>query len=160
MIEAKFAEVSQNDSKALGFDWFLGNFLLNGGKVGAQGGSASSVQGRQSTANPNGIFPGTPSYFEQGAIQTFRQGTILPTSPSDQLLTSGVRNQYSKTSGDTAQIPALASISGILTDPQFRVVIRALQQREGVDLISAPKVTTLSGRQAQIQVAWVGLADQ
>ena len=32
------------------------------------------------------------------------------------------------------------------------MVIRALEQRDGVDLLSAPKVTTLSGRQAQISV--------
>ncbi len=40
----------------------------------------------------------------------------------------------------------------VLTDPQFRAVRRALEQREGVNLISSPEVTTLSGRQAQIQV--------
>ncbi len=40
---------------------------------------------------------------------------------------------------------------GILTDPQFQVVLRTLEQRPGVDLLSAPRVTTLSGRQAQMQ---------
>jgi len=40
---------------------------------------------------------------------------------------------------------------GILPDPQYRVVLRAFEQRPGVDLLSAPRVTTLSGRQAQIQ---------
>ena len=58
------------------------------------------------------------------------------------------------TSGLThnSAIPAVATLSGILTDPQFRVVIRALEQREGVDLLSAPKITTLSGRQARIAI--------
>jgi beta-lactamase regulating signal transducer with metallopeptidase domain/type II secretory pathway component GspD/PulD (secretin)/HEAT repeat protein len=40
----------------------------------------------------------------------------------------------------------------VLTEPQFRTVRRALEQREGVNLISSPEVTTLSGRQAQIQM--------
>jgi general secretion pathway protein D len=53
---------------------------------------------------------------------------------------------------DASSIPAVATITGILTDPQFRVVIRALQQRTGADLLSAPKVTTLSGRQAHVSV--------
>ncbi len=44
------------------------------------------------------------------------------------------------------------TFTGILTDPQFRVVIRALDQREGVDLLNEASVTTLSGRQTQIQV--------
>jgi general secretion pathway protein D len=46
----------------------------------------------------------------------------------------------------------VASFTGILTEPQFRVVITALQQREGVDLLNEASVTTLSGRQTEIQV--------
>jgi hypothetical protein len=47
--------------------------------------------------------------------------------------------------------PALA----VLTDPQFRVVLHALEQRDGADLIAEHNVTTVSGRQAQIQNAEV-----
>jgi general secretion pathway protein D len=43
------------------------------------------------------------------------------------------------------------TITGILTQPQFRVVIRAVENRTGADVMAAPKVTTLSGRQTQIQ---------
>ena len=46
----------------------------------------------------------------------------------------------------------MATFTGILTDPQFRVVVRAIDQRDGIDLLSEGEVTTLSGRQAQIQV--------
>ena len=76
-------------------------------------------------------------------------GTIIPSQSSDQQLTAGLRN--SSQSGERS-IPAVATITGILTDPQFRVVIRALEQRSGTDLLAAPRVTTLSGRQAQIQI--------
>lgn len=41
---------------------------------------------------------------------------------------------------------------GTLTDPQFQVLIRELSQRKGVDLMSAPQVTTRSGQQANIEV--------
>jgi len=34
-------------------------------------------------------------------------------------------------------------ITGILTDPQFRVVIKALEQRDGADLLNEGQVTTL-----------------
>jgi len=141
-IEAKFAEISQSDSKAIGFDWFLGNFLLGGG-VGAQAGTAPSMQGSPTAANPSGAFPGYPAN-SVNPLQTF-----VPTTATDQQLTAGIRNQ----DGNQSRIPAVATLTGILTDPQFRVVIRALQQRDGVDLLAAPKVTTLSGRQAQVQVA-------
>ncbi len=45
----------------------------------------------------------------------------------------------------------MASVTGILTDPQFKLAIQALEQRDGVDELNAPEITTESGRQAQIQ---------
>lgn len=143
-IEAKFTEISQTDARALGFDWFLGNFLMNSGAIGAQGGTAPSFSGAASPANPTGIFPGAPPDAVNPA------GTIIPPQSSDQLITAGLRSAGQGGAG--TQVPAVATITGILTDPQFRVVIRALEQRAGADLLAAPRVTTLSGRQAQIQI--------
>jgi hypothetical protein len=40
----------------------------------------------------------------------------------------------------------------VLTEPQFRVAINAIENKEGVDLLTAPQVTTLSGRQARLSV--------
>jgi general secretion pathway protein D len=128
MIEARIAEVTQRDNKAVGFDWYLGNILLGNGKAGVQGGTAPSFADSSSAANPQGTFP----------------NPALGRATTDQLITSGLSHN--------AGIPAVATLSGILTDPQFRVVIRALEQREGVDLLSAPKLTTLSGRQARIAI--------
>jgi general secretion pathway protein D len=142
-IEAKFAEIGQEDSRALGFDWFLGNTLMAGGRIGGQGGSAPSFSGAPTTANPSGIFPGPG--FGPGVPGP---GTIFP-SATDGLVSQGIRNVYG---ANNASIPELGTITGILTDPQFRFVIRALEQRGGSDVLSAPKVTTLSGRQAQISI--------
>jgi general secretion pathway protein D len=125
--------VTQDDNRSLGFDWYLGNFLMGGGRVGAQGGTAPTFAGSPTAANPTGFFPGPSGFVGAGA---------LPPSGTDNILTSGLRNDA----------PALATFTGILTDPQFRMVIKALDQRQGVDLLSAPKITTLSSRQAQIKV--------
>lgn len=144
-IEAKFAEITQTDSKALGFDWFLGNTLMRNGGIGLSGGSAPSYgspSGSGSAANPSGIFPGPLSVDPFSGAFGASPGTI-GASGGDNLLTSGLRN--------SANAPALGTLTGILTDPQFRVVIRALEQRSGVNLLSAPKITTLSARQAQIK---------
>ncbi len=138
MIDAKFAEVTQEDAKALGFDWFLGNTLIGNGRMGLQGGTAPSFAGTPSGANPNGVFPG-PSIVN-----------AIPPSGTDNLLTTGLRNSIGNNT-----VPAVGTFTGLLTDPQFRLVIRALEQRSGVDLLAAPRVTTMSGRQAQVKVVRV-----
>ena len=100
---------------------------MNKGTIGAQGGTAPAFNGAPSQANPSGAFP-----------------TAAPgPSTTDQILTSGLRN--------TINAPAVATMTGILTDPQFRVVLHALEQRDGADLLNEASVTTLSGRQTQLQ---------
>jgi general secretion pathway protein D len=133
-IEAKFVEMSQNDSKAFGFDWLLGNTLLRNGSLGLSGGTAPSYNGNPTLANPGGVFPGE-----------FGVPSIPINALADQVITGGLRNSA----------PAVATLTGILTEPQFRVVIHALEQRDGADLLAAPSATTLSGRQTQMQAVEV-----
>ena len=133
-IKSKFVEVTQNDSRGLGFDWYIGNVLMNNGSIIASPGTQPTLTGAPSAANPGGYFPtATP---------------IVPAGAADGLLTSGVRGSANK----LPSLPALASFTGILTDPQFKVVIHALQQKDGVDMLSEAQVTTLSGRQTEVMV--------
>ena len=75
---------------------------------------------------------------------------------TDARVTTGLRNSVgSAIGGNEREVPAVATLTGLLTDPQFRLVIRALEQRRGVDLLSAPRITTMSGRQAQVKVVRV-----
>jgi general secretion pathway protein D len=48
--------------------------------------------------------------------------------------------------------PGVLSVAGVFTNPQFQVVLRALSQKKGIDLVSAPKVTTKSGSTAKIEI--------
>jgi len=141
-IEAKFAEVTQEDVKALGFQWWIGNWTMGNNRFGSTAGTAPSLGSAAtsgSTANPAGVFPNTTP--------------AIPPSGNDGYLTAGVRNTYSDANRNEGTIPTLATVTGIMTEPQFRVAIQALEQRSGVDMLSAPKVTTVSGRQAQIVTA-------
>lgn len=145
MIEAKFAEVTQQDDKGLGFDWYLGATQLGGGQLVGEGGTQPSLTGPlNDPSNPNSgnkNFPGTPGF----------PSTLISPSSTDGFLTQGLRQQVGIGS-QQAQLPTLGTLTGILTDPQFRMVIRAIEQRLGADLLSAPKVTTLSGRQTSVAV--------
>jgi general secretion pathway protein D len=54
--------------------------------------------------------------------------------------------------GVSTAAPGIFGLAGVFTDPQFQVVVRALNQKKGVDLLSAPKVTTKSGQRAVIEI--------
>ena len=45
----------------------------------------------------------------------------------------------------------VTNVAGILTDPNFRHVIHALEQSKGFENLAEPEVTTTSGRQTQMR---------
>jgi len=49
----------------------------------------------------------------------------VPPTATDGEITSGLRNNA----------PSLFTLTGILTQPQFRVVIHAIENRDGTDLM-------------------------
>lgn len=48
--------------------------------------------------------------------------------------------------------PNILSVAGIYTSSQFQVVLRALQQKKGIDLMAAPHITTKNGIKAIIKI--------
>src|SRR5436190_15746822 len=158
-IESKFVEITQNNLKELGFDWLLGPFNIGNHKVFGSGATTNVNSGnfpfQQQTgtdAAGNPIFgptggPGTsiPGDGTSGGAVTGgnRSGSLaISANAIDALLFPGA--------GGVA--PGIFGLAGVFTDPQFQVVIRALNQKKGVDLLSAPKVTTKSGQRAVIEI--------
>jgi len=127
-LKVKVVAVPQSDTKALGFDWYLGSVLMTNGSTGPEAGSAPSSNRVPTTAKPPGTFPGNPH-----AATTNEPGA------NAHLSTSRLRIWDS---------PPF-TLSGILTDSQFREVMKALAQRDGAELVAQPEVTLSSGRQAQ-----------
>jgi len=118
-IEVKFVEITESDSKAIGFDWFLRNTLKQNSGLGPQ-----------------------TRLFETSATKV---GVPAPSELSPAASIDNLFNLFQE------PVPENEPLTGILTDPQFRVVLRALEQRQGVNILTLPKVTTLSGRQAQVK---------
>ena len=48
-----------------------------------------------------------------------------------------------------------ATITGILTNPNFQVVLHALEQRTDVETLGEPEITVISGRQTQMRATSV-----
>src|SRR5437763_11926120 len=136
-IESKFIEITQNNLKELGFDWLLGPFNITGnsGKIVGAGGAPPA-------ANPaNFPFPTTNQF---PVTSGNRSGDFAISANAIDALLLGT--------GAPAVAPGIFGLAGVMTNPQFQVVIRALNQKKGIDLLSAPRVTTKSGQRAVIEI--------
>ena len=143
-IEAKFVEITQNNLKELGFDWLLGGFNIGNERFFGSGGTSGTSPPLNGADFPVRFPNGTPvGQFPVTAGN--RSGNLaIGTNAIDALLLGGA--------GASSLAPGIFGLSGVFTDPQFQVVIRALNQKKGVDLLSAPRVTTKSGQRAVIEI--------
>jgi general secretion pathway protein D len=144
-IESKFVEITQSNLKELSFDWLLGAFnATSTDRVFASGGSPGTAAGVNPLDFPF-VAPGNLPVGTNPVTSGNRSGNLaISANAIDALLFGGA--------GVTSRAPGIAALSGVFTDPQFQVVIRALNQKKGVDLLSAPRVTTKSGQRAVIEV--------
>ncbi len=144
-IESKFVEINQNNLKELGFSWLMGPLQIGNGVYGT-GGSINS-----DTASLPFVAPGGEPIGVNNVTQGLRSGqgtggsSAISNNGLDTLLAGG-------TSLLTGAAPGILGLAGIYTNPQFQLVIRALDQKKGIDLMSAPTVTTKSGNKAVINV--------
>ncbi len=140
-ITSKFVEVSQKNSDELGFDWLLGgaggDIEIGGGSDGNSGATATYSGSVAGMVAGNTIAPVT---------RGLRTGSRAIRGDSIDSLFNPVD------AGSDTVAPGVLSIAGVMTNPQFAVVIRALSQKKGVDLMSAPSVTTKGGQRATIEV--------
>src|SRR5438309_421537 len=150
-IEAKFIEITQTNLKELGFDWLLGPFQIgkHSGVFGSGGTSGSGAAVNSANfpvldANGNPVGNGGTTINGNGTgggpvTAGNRSGTFGISANGLDALLAG-------TTGGMSVAPGIFGLAGVFTDPQFQVVIRALNQKKGVDLLSAPNVTTKSGQ--------------
>ena len=140
-IQAKFVEISQTNTKELSFDWMLGQSNIPRNlKVFTGGGTA----GTGNALNPqNFAFP--QNIGDAPVTAGNRSGsTAISGSAVDALLAG--------TGAGGLLAPGIASLIGSGTDPTFQLIMRGLNQKKGIDLLSAPRVTTKSAQIAKIEI--------
>lgn len=127
-IEARFVEVDQSDLEELGLQWILNDNYEFATKKNGSG------ERMQINANNQGLTQGNRFFgYDSGNQAVSAVSTITQ-------------------AGGQAMLGGILSASSVLTNPEVTIVLQALSQHGGTDLLSAPRVTTRSGVNAQIQV--------
>jgi general secretion pathway protein D len=148
-IEAKFIEVQEGALEELGITWNVtrrGPPLVDAASgaplLGATGRPVYSAQEVYSSVGNRSLADAYRNSSNGNAILIDGQpvaSTAPPTFPGAVLL-----------GGAGA---ALADVRSVVADFDVNAIVRALSQKQGTDLLSAPKVTVLSGNPANIVVA-------
>jgi general secretion pathway protein D len=152
-IEAKFLEVSQNDLEEVGFDWTLSNGLSP--RFGASGLPLIDSSGNQ-VFSPDQQFTNTTSrnLSDAFSVSSGNSNITLQQPGSDPV------NFANAPPAVNGSVDLATNVASMFTASKWSVdgidvdfAIRALARKTGSDLMSAPKVTVLSGKRANITVA-------
>lgn len=141
-IEAKFLEVQEGALEELGFDWVLGDEGTAPSTGRPYDLSLRSLAAAASpTVNASNIIISREVIGDDGRpiIDTTTEALRPPSFPGTNILGEGAN--------------VITNILGSIDGLDYNVAIRALSQKSGSDLLSAPKVTVLSGNQAEINVS-------
>ena len=147
-IEFKILEVAQEVVNELGFDWLLGGFNVGNSGVFMGGGTEGFTQGSRQSSDFPFRFPGTDTPVGQNPLTAgLRSGPDpLVRSIEDAIASDSVSSGTTSTAA-----PGVFALSGPFTDPQFQMVLRALNQSKGTDLLSTASVVTKPGQRAVIR---------
>lgn len=155
-IEAKFMEVQEGALEELGVNWSLATKTTqrNAGAQAVYGTGARTLAGAfsHSTSNQQGRIV-RPAAFNDGNNNGLQDEGEESTQ---QEINIPIVNNAPRIPGapDLALgAGPLATIAGVIGEFDVNAVVRALSQQQGTDLLSAPKVTVLSGNPATITVA-------
>ena len=135
-IEAKFMEVQQGALEELGVKWNVGTQAVRRAD-GKFSDFQSSERSLEQTFNSN--TAGSKGQILRPDESPLSIVNDPPPIPGTNLLGVGAN--------------PMAAVTGILGEFNVNAVVRALSQKSGTELLSAPKLTVLSGNQATITVA-------
>ena len=133
VVETRMIRLSQEQIEEIGFDVTLQNLEANGEFVFSGG-----TQGNGSASDFFGSAPATAG---------LRSGDFATTGdPIDSLLESANTDVFA----DQQAAPGILSVIGEVNDTGLGVLLRGVNQKTGVDVVSQPSVVTRSGQQAII----------
>ena len=139
-IEAKFMEVQQGALEELGVQWNLATKATQLSGTDARYTTGGGVNRTLAEAFRNATSSQQISISGEGQPEGgLNLPAAAPSIPGGVLLGAGAG--------------PLANITGIIGEFDVNAIVRALSQQSGTELLSAPKLTVLSGNPATITVA-------
>ena len=157
VITVTTMDIRQENLEELGFDWLVGPFRLQSGNQ-VLGGGGSTVPAVETL----GILPNATNRNSDFAFTDPITGEVL----GGQRATGGIRSGPSaigvdaleqiigsdrETALSTSLSPGIFSAFGQMTDPQFQVVMRGINQHKNSDIVTSPTVTVKPGHRARIE---------
>ena len=147
-IEAKFLEVTQGDLEELGFDWSAQSGATP--LFDSSGLPVLDEDGSQMVSYERQFSTGNRSLNSAFGINTNASSIVI----NDEVIASNAAPSLTNVVDLAASAGSLFSASGwSVNGYDVDFAIRALARKTGSDLMSAPKVTVLSGKRANITVA-------
>ncbi len=138
-IEARFLEVRQGDLEELGVEWTV----RRGSRETYSNTPSRHLSGAFGVSSTESVLGIT------SPLSTDSEGNISGTNLTRPVLAPKIPNTIDL----AADAGYVANISGVIGRADVEMLIRALERKSGNDLMSAPKVTVLSGKTAEITVA-------
>lgn len=158
-IEAKFMEVREGALEELGVNWNIARKLTQHSGVNAtysiQNRSLASAFSHTSSVQEGRIVaPAVPNFVDANGNGVADEGEAPQAGRAAiDLPILNAAPQMPGAADLAAGAGPLAALSGVIGEFDVTAIVRALSQQQGTDLLSAPKVTVLSGHQALMTVA-------
>ncbi len=145
-IHIRIVSVGAEDLRQVGLDFLLGQSNMGSSARAFFGGGVDGNGGLGTNSldfpfvGPGGKPVGT--YPVTGALRT---GDIGGGDSLDSVI---MRNSPTPS---TAKAPGILSVAGVFTDPQFQMVLRALDQMKGTDMLTDTHIVVRPGVKATIE---------
>lgn len=155
-VRVTMIRTQQTNLKELGFDWLVSPFGADGtGESNLFLGGGTTGNG---TARTSGDFVSPVNFTDIPGVPA------APGVAATNLVTGGLRSGDSAIDGQgidgvigatrgaqqSSVAPGVLSLTGLFSDAQVQMIMRGLDRKKGVDLMSKPSTVTRSGQSATV----------
>lgn len=149
-VRVTMIKTQQTNLEELSFDWLLSPFNLDSdNKLIGDGGTVGSTSGRTAADFSDTVpLPLNPNATVNPGVVTngLRSGDLAVTSNN----LNDILNNPTRATQNPKVAPGILSLTGLFSDGQAQMLMRGLNQKKGVDVMSRPSIVTRSGQAASV----------